>query len=114
MVCRRFVRDELAATTTEYAIVVVLIAAGLILATDAVRMATEGALRRTSAALGPAAPVAAARADDPVAAPSPALGALPLVHFTAWLVLAGAVAFLAFARYQRQRALRTLQERQCG
>ena len=104
----------MAATTTEYAIVVVLIAAGLILATDAVRMATDGALRRTSAALAPTAPAAAVPASDPVPASSPALAALPLVHFAAWLVLAVAVAFVAFARYQRQRALRTLQERHCG
>src|SRR5262245_11413671 len=114
-----FLRNQVGATTAEYAVVISLIVAALVLATDGVRLATHSAFHRAGIVLGgspdgdaygysPAQP-----ADDAPTNPSPppfSIASMPPTHALAWGVLLMAIAVVGHSRYRQRRAKRAVQE----
>ncbi len=112
------VRNQEGASTTEYAIIMALIAAAVMLGSDAVRFAADSNFRRTAMALGDVPGAASggeaatnAAAETPVVKAVAAL--LPPVHAFAWGVLVAAVGIVGHSRYRRMRARRAVQEMEC-
>jgi CBS domain-containing protein len=114
----RLLRDQKGATTTEYAIIMALVAAAVMLGSDALRFAADSSFRRSALALGdvPAAASGGAAASN-AATEGPAVAAvaavLPPVHAFAWGVLVAAVGIVGHSRYRRMRAKRAVQDIEC-
>ncbi len=111
--------DQDGASTTEYAIIMALIAGAILLGTDAMRFVAEGAFRRSAVALGAPAEAASPRLDSinkPTVTPeAPTLltAALPPLHAFAWGVLIAAVALIGHNRYRKWHARRAVTEIDC-
>src|SRR5262245_16809567 len=111
--------DQDGATTTEYAIVMALIAGAILLGTDAMRFVADGAFRRSALALGAPPDAHSPRLDSvnkPTASPAaPTLltAALPPLHAFAWGVLIAAVAIVGHSRYRKWHARLAVKEIDC-
>ncbi len=113
-----WLREEEGASTTEYAIIMALVAAAVMLGSDALRFATDSNFRRTAMALGDVPATASSGATTGNAAKQgPAEAAvsavLPPVHAFAWGVLVAAVGIVGHSRYRRMRAKRAVQDIEC-
>lgn len=112
------VHDQEGASTTEYAVIMALIAAAVMLGSDALRFATDSSFRRSALALG-AAPGVASVGDTATSAAQSTPGKaavsalMPPVHAFAWGVLVAAVGIVGHSRYRRMRARRAVQEMEC-
>ncbi|HEY2414507.1 MAG TPA: CBS domain-containing protein [Pirellulaceae bacterium] len=111
--------DQNGATSTEYAIIMALIAGAILLGADAMRFMADGAFRRSALALGSPAAAVSPRLDSvnrPVANPE-ALplfsAAFPPMHAFAWGVLIAAVALVGHSCYRKWHARRAVKEIDC-
>jgi acetoin utilization protein AcuB len=111
--------DQDGASTTEYAIIMALLAGAFLIGTDALRFVADGAFRRSAVALGSPMEVSDPRlnsAKTPIGnADSPTLlaAALPAVHAFSWGVLIAAVAFIGHSRYRKWHARFSVKEIEC-
>jgi CBS domain-containing protein len=117
----KFLSCESAAAPTEYAVVIALVAASLMLAGQSVQYAANSTFSQTAVALGGSQPAAA-----PSMAPSGAnvvavggpvansAAVVPFLHGIAWAVLFLAAALVFYSRYRLRRARRQLEELHCG
>ena len=114
-----FRNDQNGASTTEYAIILALIAGAILLGTDAMSFVANGAFRRSAFALGSPIDAGSPRVDSvnkPTVNPdSPTLlvAALPPVHAFAWGVLIAVVALVGHSRYRKWHARRAVKEIDC-
>jgi CBS domain-containing protein/Flp pilus assembly pilin Flp len=124
---KRLLADEHGTTTTEYAIIITLIAAALMLASDGVRLAADSGFRRTTVAFGgtaagnDASSAAASRASSPSEASGFAarlrelpIAAMPPTHAVAWGVLVCAAGIVAHTRRRQRLAQRGVEPIECS
>jgi CBS domain-containing protein len=116
---KQWLQEETATSTTEYAIIVALIAGSLMLASDAVRLAAESNFHRVGSTLStgsvattPTAGESNRTTERNVISDRPliALAPMPWSHLLAWGTLLCAVAIVIFNRYRERRAQRCVQE----
>jgi CBS domain-containing protein/Flp pilus assembly pilin Flp len=118
-VIARFHSDQNGASTTEYAVVMALIAGAVLLGTDAMGFVANSAFRRSASALGASLDAASPRLvanNQPTAnpnAPTLLTAAIPPVHAFAWGVLIAVVAIVGHSRYRRWHARRAVKEIDC-
>jgi CBS domain-containing protein len=115
----RILRENSATSTAEYAVVIALIAAAIMLASDAVRLAADSSFRRAAVAMGvepaaaPAGVGAAGAGDAPAEVPLISVAAIPPLHALAWGVLFTAAAIVGRNRYRQMRSRRAVTEIEC-
>jgi len=117
-----WLKSDSAATTAEYAIVIALVAAALILSGQALQLATSATFHQTALAFNPSADRAeTAATPSPVASQSASdlwsselSTANLLLYGLAWGVLVMAGAIVCYSRYRLQRVKRQLEELHCG
>jgi CBS domain-containing protein/Flp pilus assembly pilin Flp len=120
---KRFCREEAATSTTEYAIIITLIAVAIMLGSDAVGVAANSNFHQVAFSLGENS--AASDSESNGTPPSAAVGnggtrppssaaVLPLTHTIAWSVLLVAIGMVGYGRYRLGRARLALQELVCG
>lgn len=117
----RILQNDVATSTAEYAVIIALIAAAIMLASDAVRLGADSSFRRAAVAMGvepaaaaPAAMGAANAGDVPADVPLISVAAIPPLHAFAWGVLLAAAAIVAHNRYRRSRSRRAVKEIECA
>lgn len=110
-------RNQDGATTTEYAVIVALIATAVMLGADALRFAADSTFRRSALALNQhhhhsSPPTAAGEEQYDAETDSPTLlaAAIPPVHAFAWGVLIAATGIVGHSRYRKWRAKRAVKE----
>lgn len=110
-------RNQDGVSTTEYAIIMALIAAAVMLGADALRFAADSAFRRSALALNHqhhhAAPATAANEEllaEEMDSPTLLTAAIPPVHAFAWGVLIAAAGIVGHGRYRKWRAKRAVKE----
>lgn len=120
---KRFCREEAATSTTEYAIIITLIAVAIMLGSDAVRLAANSNFHQVAFSLGEnsAASDSANSGTSPSASednadprPTNPAAAVALTHAFAWSVLLVAIGMVGYGRYRQGRARQALQELVCG
>src|SRR5262245_32017219 len=113
-VIARLRKDQDGASTTEYAIIMALIAGAILLGTDAMRFVADGAFHRPAVALGAPIDATSPRLDSvnksttTPEVPNLLTAALPPVHAFAWGVLIAAVALIGHNRYRKWHARRAV------
>jgi len=115
----KIVHEDSGTTTAEYSVVITLIVAALVLASDGVRLAANSTFNRTAGMFGALAYESAANVDHDSAVDNqdPAfttvrvpIAAIPPTHALAWGVLLVAIAIVGHARYRQRRALLSVSE----
>lgn len=111
-------RNQDGASTTEYAVIMALIAAAVMLGADALRFAADSSFRRSALALNhpehyrgrpsltAGDEMLAAQTDSPTLLTA----AIPPVHAFAWGVLIAATGIVGHVRYRKWRAKRAVKE----
>jgi CBS domain-containing protein/Flp pilus assembly pilin Flp len=117
----RFLCSDLAAAPAEYAVVIALVAASLMLAGQSVQYAANSTFSQTASALGGQAPAAAGSlapaanvAASGVTSSASSAAFLPFLHGIAWATLFLAAGLVFYSRYRLRRARRQLEELHCG
>src|SRR5688572_2956469 len=114
MQTRKLLVDEAASSTTEYAIIIALVAAALMLGGEQLRFGVDLSFSQVAASLDATGPQGDAAGGGASAAASPIAAEKQILHILAWSGLGAATIVFCYSCYRRWRMKRQLEELHCG